>query len=172
MQMRIGKDGLAVDVEGTCLLMSGVESERIARPSDIELFCYSFVGGIKHFKYRRRISQFRNTKYVERVGNVNAFNDLEERAYDIITLDLTQLEPNKAIFAARKAVERVVFAKFNGLYRNRNPCFSIAGRVDITPFNRVYNEAYKKDEEDRAYGAYGFRFVNGSRKENVFDLGL
>ncbi len=173
MQTRIGENGLAVDVEGICLPMIGVRHERVT-PSDPKVFCFSLAGGVERFGYGGRIIQFENVDYAER-GDFSVFNSLEDKAYDIIALDLTfdSLDRRKAIDGVRKAIERVIFARFKGLYGGRSaPTFSIAGEVDVAHFNREYIKKYKRGEADCAYGAYGFRFVKGSRKENVFDLGL
>ncbi len=172
MQTVIGENGLVVDAAGISMAVSGVRNERVT-PSGLEVFCFSLTGGVQRFGYGGRITQFENVDYVEREVKSRAFNELEERAYDIIALDLTGLKPEIVAAGVRDAIKLVIFARFNGLYNDRSaPIFSIAGNVDVTHFNKRYMEGYKKGEDDSAYGAYGFRFVKGSRRGNTFNLGL
>ncbi len=159
MQTRIGEDGLAVDVGRICLAMSGV---RDADPTNLKLFCYGFGVDIKPFTYMGINSQHMKVDYAgDGKSRGSQFGELERAAYDIIALDFSDVSALSAVTLIRHAVSATLFARFNGIYKRNNPVFSVASGLDLKRFN-----------DSSSYGAYGFRFVEGSRNGNVFDLGL
>ena len=159
MQTRIGKDGLAVDIDRICLAMNNV---RDSDSPDLKLFCYGFRGDIKPFTFMGRSSQYVQVDYAgDGESRRNLFGNLEETTYDIIALDFSDVSGLSAVAMIKDAVNATLFARFKGLYSGKNPVFSVASVLDIKRFN-----------DRSSYGAYGFRFVEGSRDGNVFNLGL
>ena len=66
MQTRIGKDGLAVDIDGICLAMDSVKDPN---PQELKLFCYGFRGDIKPFTFMGKNFQRFGSNEGNRMGD-------------------------------------------------------------------------------------------------------
>src|SRR3989344_6158914 len=129
MQTRIGKDGLAVDIDGICLAMDSVKDPN---PQELKLFCYGFRGDIKPFTFMGKNFQHMKVDYAgDGDGKGNQFGELERVAYGIIALDFSDVSALSSGAMIRQAVAATLFARFNGLYEGKNPVFSVASGLDL-----------------------------------------